>query len=151
MAGLYLSIKTDILALWSAGWTQSIPVYWRDDDADPLPDPSTVAQWMRNEIDFGKEEVLAYGSGRGANLKAQFGSVVLRMFTARSALSEDAALDLMHDAMAVFRSQRVPGSYGTGSELSFIGPGSGFDAGPSEDGNWFYRGALMVFEYRFQG
>ena len=150
--GLYRAIRDDILALFNAGWTHpDVPVFWRSDDLEPRPDPSDVAHFMRNEVDFGRETILAYGGGRATNLKAQFGSVNLRIFTARATANEDEALDLMHDAMAAFRSQRVVGSYTVGSDLSFVGDGSGFDAGPTEDGNWFMRGALIVFQYRFRG
>jgi hypothetical protein len=149
-AGLYRTIRDDILGLWNAGWTHSdVPTFWRSDDRDPMPDPSTAAHFLRNEVDFGAERLIAYGAGRAANLKAQFGSVVLRTFTARAVGDEDAALDLMADAMGIFRSQRI--TDGLGNDLSFVGDGSGFDAGPTEDGNWFMRGSLIVWEYRFRG
>ena len=51
--------------------------------------------------------------------------------------------------MAAFRATRVTDA--SGFDLSFIGEGSGFEVPPTEDGNWFTRGALTVFEYRFRG
>ena len=149
-AGLYRTIRDDVLAVFDAAWAHSdVPVYWRSNDSEPLPDPSDVPHFLRNEVDFGRETLLAFGGGRGANLKVQFGSVLLRVFAARALGDEDRALDLMADAMAAFRSQRITDA--VGNDLSFIGEGSGFDVAPTEDGNWFTRGALMVFEYRFRG
>jgi hypothetical protein len=150
MSGLYRTIRDDIIGLWGSGWPHAdVPIFWRSDDLDPRPDPGDVPNFMRNEIDFGLERTLAYGGGRGQNTKGQYGSVILRIFTARSEVSEDTALDLIADAMAVFRSQRITDT--AGGVLSFIGDGSGFTQGPTEDGNWFMRGSLMVFEYRFIG
>lgn len=145
MPGLYLTIQQAVISLWTPAWTHpEVPVYWRFNDADPLPDPSDVAHFMRNEVDYGRERLMAFGGGRLANERSQFGSVILRVFASRAQRSEDTALDLMADAVGVFRSQRV-------GDLSFIGEGSGFIDGPSDDGNWFVRGCLVVFEYRFLG
>jgi hypothetical protein len=151
MAGLYRTIRDDILGLWTAGWTHTdVPVFWRSDDLEPRPDPSDTVHFFRNEVDFGREILIASGGGRFKNLKSQYGSVVLRVFTSRAIASEDAALDLFQDAMAIFRSQRLQPDQ-LGNDLSFVGEGSGFDTGPEEDGSWFIRGGLMVFEYRFPG
>lgn len=145
MPGLYLTIQQEIIDIWTAAWTHNdVSVYWRFNDADPLPDPSTATHFMRNEIDFGRELLMAFGSGRFSNERSQFGSVILRVFTSRAQRSEDVALELMADAVGIFRSQRV-------GNLSFIGEGSGFIESPSEDGNWFVRGCVVVWEYRFQG
>jgi hypothetical protein len=62
---------------------------------------------------------------------------------------KDRALDLMADAMDAFRSKRV--TIAQGDDLSFISEGSGFEVPRTEHGNWFTRGALTVFEYRFRG
>lgn len=146
----YRQIRDDCEAIWNAGWTHpEVPVYWRSDDPQPLPDPFTTQHFFRNEVDFGGEEIEAYGSGRGANLKVQRGSVIIRCFTSRTIGTEDLALDLLSDAAAMFRSYRE--TDGIGNDLSFIGRGSGFDWGPGEDGNWFMRSTLFVFEYRFLG
>jgi hypothetical protein len=149
-AGLYRTIRDDVLGIFNAAWAHpDVPVYWRSNDFEPLPDPAAVSHFLRNEVDFGRETLAAFGAGRGANLKLQFGSVLLRVFASRALGDEDRALDLMADAMAAFRSQRVTDA--AGNTLSFIGEGSGFDVPPTEDGNWFTRGALMAFEYRFRG
>jgi hypothetical protein len=55
----------------------------------------------------------------------------------------------MADAMDAFRSKRV--TIAQGDDLSFISEGSGFEVPRTEHGNWFTRGALTVFEYRFRG
>jgi hypothetical protein len=52
------------------------------------------------------------------------------------------------------RHGRIPVQRATiaqGDDLSFINEGSGFEVPRTEDGNWFTRGALTVFEYRFRG
>jgi len=149
-AGLHRTARDGVVALFDAGWTHpTIPVYWRANDAEPLPDPHTAQVFLRNEVEFGRELVLAYGSGRLANERALFGSALVRVYAARWTLSEDTALDLMSDALACFRGRRTVDTLG--NTLSFIGEGSGFDVDPTEDGNWFVRGAMMVFEYRFIG
>ena len=145
--GLYKLIRDSIEDVWDDGWTHSgteVPVYWRSNDADPLPDPSSVSHFLRNEVSFGREAAVAYGGGRFRTERLQFGSIVIRVFASRAVRDEDTLLNLLSDAMEVFRSKRE-------GSISFIGPGSGFDEGATEDGNWFYRASLQVFEYRFQG
>lgn len=145
MSGIYLTISNEIISLWNSGWTHvGVPAYWRANDADPLPDPSSISHFLRNEVDFGRERMMAYGAGRFGNERSQFGSVLLTVWADRALRSEDTALELLADGMAIFRSVRS-------NELSFIGEGSGFTMEPSEDGNWFVRGAQLVFEYRFIG
>jgi len=60
-------------------------------------------------------------------------------------MEEDEALDLMDAAATIYRSVRT-----MDGNLSFI-DGSGFDVGPTEDGNWYGRGQQIMFEMRFQG
>lgn len=149
-AGLHRTLRDTAVGLFEAGWAHpTVPVYWRANDAEPLPDPHDVNVFVRNEVEFGRETVMAYGGGRLANQRALFGSVLVRVYAARYIQSEDVALDLMSDALACFRSQRVVDALG--NTLSFIGEGSGFDVDPTEDGNWFIRGAMTVYEYRFIG
>lgn len=156
MDNLYLVIRDDIITAWNAGWTHTdVPVFWNSNspvpDPDPLGDsnhPGSV-NFFRNEIDFGDVEPVAYGGGAGANLYAQRGSVIMRSFTSALAQDEDASLQLMSAAMALWRGYRVTDSHG--NDLSFVGSGSGFDQGPTDDGVWFMRGSLAVFEYRFTG
>ena len=150
MPGLYRTIRDDVEGIWTAAWTQpAIPVFWRDNDPQPVPDPVSTQHFFRNEVDFGLERIIAFGGGRHANFRCQYGSVILRCFTSRMIGDEDEALDLLDSAVALFRSQRE--TDGSNNDLSFIGQGSGFDWGPGEDGNWFMRSVMLVFEYRFYG
>lgn len=143
--GVYKQIRDAVEGIWDAGWTRlDVPVYWRSNDADPLPDPSTIDHFFRNEVSFGQETVVASGGGRFATERLQFGSVLIRCFVSRTLQDEDEMLNLLADAMKLYRSVKQ-------GQLSFIGTGSGFNEGPTEDGNWFYRGTLTVFEFRFQG
>lgn len=149
-SGPYHTIRDAIQAVWTANWTEtSVPVFWRENDAEPLPDPSTTPYFLRNEIDFAHERVRAFGGGRNANERLKFGSLIVRVFAARSLQNDDLGLDLMDSAEAMYRSLKI-------GDLSFIGEMSGFDDTGEpipmpESGNWFMRGSLIVFEYRFVG
>src|SRR5215510_12981386 len=115
----YRDISDTVRAQWDAGWPHAdVPAYWRANDADPFPDPSTTPHFLRNEIEFGREQGIATGGGRFRNEIAQFGSVRMTIWTARDLLNEDEALDLLGDAAKVFRSTRTLTADG---DLSFIG------------------------------
>ena len=151
MADLYSCIVSDIEGLFSANFTRDdVTVAWRDNDAEPRPDPATVPQYLRAIVNFGQERVMAFGAGFGNNDRVQFGSVSFIGFTARSLGSETTLLSFLSDAMKAVRGQVISGSYGS-SVLSFIGNGSGFDVEAEENGNWFVRGSRFAFEYRFVG
>ena len=151
MAGIYRQIQDDVIPLWTTAWGAhpTVPAYWRANDAEVLPDPITTPYFFRNEVEFGRESVIGYGGGLGRNLRAQFGSVILHSFVGRHVQSEATALDLLADAAAAYRSKSITDALS--NQLSFLGDGSGFDIGPVDDGNWFVRGLLIVFEYRFTG
>lgn len=152
MAGLYGSIETDIQTLFAGAWSHAdVPVYWRTNDLDPMPDPSTIAHFIRATVLFGSETTIAFGAGRLANQKIQFGMVEFVGFAGRARVSETTLLDLLADAMSALRSKRSAGTYAGGSDLSFTGDGSGFHVDPEETGNWFIRGVRAAFEYRFIG
>ena len=152
MAGLYASIENDVIALFNATWAHpTVPVYWRANDADPRPDPSTTSHFLRNEVTDGIERVIAFGAGLSGNEKIHFGVVHLAGFAARALGSEAVLLDLLWDATQALRSRRVVGSYSAGSSLAFLGDASGVDITDPEDGGWFVRGYRMFFEYRFRG
>lgn len=152
MAGLYSSIETDVIALFNATWAHpTIPVYWRANDADPRPDPSAVPHFLRNEILQGIERLVAFGAGRAANEKIHFGVVHLIGFASRSVGNDTTLLDLLWDASQTLRSQRIVGSFASGSSLNFIGDSSAVDLASPEDGGWFVRGYRLFFEYRFRG
>jgi len=74
-----------------------------------------------------------------------FGSVTIRVFTT-AGIGEDAALDLLSDAMAALRGRRS----GDGN-LSFIGTNTFPAAQAVMDGAWWQRSALVAFEFRYQG
>lgn len=144
-ADLYNTIQDAIAGLWDAGWTHTdVPAYWRANDADPTPDPATTAYFFRNEVQFGRDAMRAFGGGRGQNERAQFGSVLLYAFVSRAERDQRRLLSLLADGASIFRSVRQ-------GNLSFIGDPSGFDQGPTEDGNWFVMGVQFVFEFRFVG
>ncbi len=143
-------IVANIQARWTAEWAHTgVPVYWRFNDLQRLPNPATVPHFLRNEVEFGLERTMAFGAGLGQNLKAQFGHVAFTVMAARSLGSEDTLLQLLDDARGMFRSYRVED--GLGNTLSFIGDASGRGSAGTDDGNWFYRSAMASFEYRFLG
>jgi hypothetical protein len=158
MDDLYLVIRNAVQAAWNASWTRTdVPVLWRENEPLPLIDPISgssngnafgLPYFFRNEIDFGREEIVGFGGGRFRNFRIQYGSVILRNFSSVTVGNEDEALRLISAATNIFRSYRVQQD---DWDLSFIGSGSGFDWGPTENGVWFLRGCLEVFEFRFPG
>lgn len=151
MSDLYSCIVTDIEGIFAANFSYGgVVVAWRDNDAEPRPDPGATPLYLRNEVHFGREKVIAFGGGLGANERLQFGSVSFICFSSRATGNENALLATLSQAMGAVRGKVVPGSYGT-STLSFIGDGSGFDVDAEENGNWFVRGCRFSFEYRFRG
>lgn len=150
MTGLYNCIEDDVLALFNLTWAHpDVPVFWRTNDLEVLPDPLTTPFFLRNTVIFGPEAYIAFGGGRGANDKTIDGVVEIVGFSSRSKVSERNLLELMWDATQTFRSKRVAGSFAGGSDLSFIGHGSAFDIAPEESGNWYMRGTRVAFVYRF--
>lgn len=147
---LYRAINQDVKAAWNAGWPRpDVPVYWRSGGPQPHVDPLQQKLFVRAEIAYEKQEMLAFGGGLRGNLRCQNGVVVIRVFTSRLAGNEDEGLRAIGQATHVFRAYRTTDALG--GDLSFVGPHSGFDWGPSEDGVWFMRGYRCAFEYRFQG
>lgn len=151
-AGLLRTIRDQIEGIWTPAWAvnnAAVPVYWRENDTEVLPDPGVTPYFLRNEISFGRERVRAFGGGLAANERVKFGSVLVRVFAARALQNDDTALDLLSAAEGIFRSVRQ-------GNLSFIGDSSGFDDDGTitpewEAGNWYMRGSLIVFQYRFVG
>ena len=154
MDDLYGVIKRAIVAAWDEGWTHTdVPVLWRENEPLPRIDPITggtggMPYYFRNQVEFGSEEIIGFGGGRGRNFRAQRGSVIIRSFASVLIGDEDQALRMISDATAIFRSYRKQQD---DWDLSFIGSGSGVDWGPNENGVWFQRGCLEVFEFRFTG
>lgn len=157
---LYLTVTEQIIGAWTAAWPRpDIPVLWRQNDPLPHPDPlfgrngtggtGGVTNYFRNEIDFGLEEIAEFVGGRGANIRVQYGSLLMRCFTSIMVGNEDEALKLISTASNVFRSYRSIDA--DGCSLSFLESGTGFEWAPTEDGVWFMRGLLAVFAFRFPG
>lgn len=141
----YSDARAAIKAAWAGAWTghDGVPVIWKENTAPVIPDPSEAANWLELEIDTGREQTVAFGGGLHRNEKVLSGSVVVRSYAAIGT-GDDALFGLLDAALAVFRSRRD-------GDLNFIGQSAGYDQGPSEDGNWFFRAGLAVFEFRFRG
>lgn len=142
---LHRTVRQAIEAVFAANWPHgaTYPVLWHRNEQPQIPDPSAAPHWLHIAVVFGDDALRAFGGGRLANERLQFGSVQVRVF-AEAGAGEDTALDLLSDAVAAFRSRRD-------GPLSFIGTNAGIDDGGTEDGAWWMRGALVAFEYRFAG
>jgi hypothetical protein len=147
---LYRTIRDDIMLAWNARWARTdIPVFWRSGGPQPRVDPLGQPNFLRAEIAFARQELSGFGGGLHTNFRIQRGNVVLRSFSSRAIDTETEGLKVIGEATKVFRLYRVTDS--VGGDLSFAGPNSGFDWGPTEDGVWFMRGYRVSFEYRFFG
>lgn len=143
--GIYRQVRDQIANIFNANWMHpEVQVYWRENIPDPLPSPQDGEHFLMLEVDPGRESIMAFGAGRFENERALFGSLRIYVFSARSLRSEDVTLDLLAESVAIFRSLRE-------GNLSFIGDGSSFSEGATDDGGWYMRGSLVVFEYRFVG
>jgi hypothetical protein len=144
---LYRDARDAVLSMWTANWPApaGVPVYWHENTENILPDdPVAIPRWVHVAVEFDADGLRAFGGGIGANERALFGSVVVRVFAARG-IGEDAALDLLSDAAGAFRGKRSADGL-----LSFIGA-STFPAPLARmDGLWWQRSSLAVFEYRYQ-
>lgn len=140
-----LAVRTAVQDMWDAYWPHgsTYPVVWHRNESPTLPLAGDALHWIHIIVDFDADEVRAYGAGAFLNERAILGSVVIRVFT-QAGYGEDTALNLLSAAINTFRSRRV-------GNISFIGALSGVDDGGTEDGAWYIRGALVGFEYRYQG
>lgn len=146
---LYWHCQLTIKKIWGERpYGTDFQTFWRGEDEGRLP-KLDVLNFFRGEISFGRETILGFGAGNGQNLRAQFGSVRIVSYTARQKHQEEDNLYWLGVAMDAFRGVRRTDDYG--NHISFIGEGSGFDVEPIMEGNWYARGALQVFEYRFLG
>jgi hypothetical protein len=136
-----------VLAIWAANWSapSGVSVYWHDGANLTLPDVGTVSYWLHAAVEFDAEDLRAFGGGIGANDRALFGSVTLRLFSALG-LGEDTALQHLDSALAALRGRRS----GDG-KLTFYGASSYPQPQAVMDGAWWQRSALLTFEYRFTG
>lgn len=154
---LYRTISDEIMLAFMTQWPRSdVPVLWRDNDPLPHPDPiygpvgrngRGARHFLRNELDFGAEGVAEVAGGRGRNIRAQYGSLIMRVFSSIMLENENEALELASIASNIFRDYRMIDA--NGCQLIFLESGTGLEWAPTEDGVWFMRALLAVFEYRF--
>lgn len=142
---VYRDASDAVRAVWAANWPApaGVPVRWHMNTEEQVPDVGTTTHWLHLAVEFIEERIRAFGGGRFANDRVLSGSVVIRVFAARGH-GEDTSLGLLSDAMTAFRSRRD-------GNLSFVGEAMIPEPGASEDGNWWVRSAIAVFEFRFQG
>ena len=149
---LFRDCRTAVKALWTLHWPgaySAVPVYWHENAANTetaVPDdPADTPRWLHLAVEFDAEGIRAFGGGIGANDRALFGSVIIRVFTGRGA-GEDTALDYLSDALACFVGRRS-----ADGNLSCIGANTFPAPLAAVDGIWWQRSALASFEYRYQG
>ncbi len=144
---MLLTVRNLVRTIWAAGWPHGVayPVIWHANENAQVPDPGAATHWLHLLVRFTDEMLAAYAGGSGANERDQLGVVEIRVFTA-AAHGEDGTLDLLSDAMEVFRGRRMQG-------LSFVDDIDGVDGADAavDDGNWWMRGAAAAFQYRFTG
>jgi hypothetical protein len=136
---LYRDIRTAVRATWTANWPHgsTYQVLWHQNELLTVP---TDTLWLHNTLEFGVDQVRAFGAGRLANERLLAGSVAIRVFCPQG-YGEDAALDLLSDAVATLRGRRD-------GPLSFTGAISNLDGDAAENGAWWVRTAIVAFEYR---
>lgn len=136
---LYRDIRTAVQATWTANWPHgsTYQVLWHQNE---LPTVPTDTLWLHNTLEFGVDQVRAFGAGRLANERLLAGSVAIRVFCPQG-YGEDAALDLLSDAVATLRGRRD-------GPLSFTGAISNLEGDAAQNGTWWVRTAIVAFEYR---
>ena len=145
---LFRDCRTAVKLLWTTYWPApaGVSVFWHEGVENILPDnPATTPRLLHLAVEFDAEGLRAFGGGAGANDRALFGSVIIRVFTARGG-GEDTALDYLSDALACFAGRRS-----ADGKLSCIGANTFPGANAVMDGVWWQRSALAAFEYRYQG
>lgn len=131
-------------ALWAARWTNTeIPVLWHQNTRDATPSRINTDYWVHVAVEIDEEQAIAFGGGPGQIERELRGCVVIRVFGARGA-GETTILQLLDDAVNVYRSQRSDG-------FSVIGSMPLQQPGASDDGSWWIRTAIAAFVYRFRG
>ncbi len=133
---------------WAANWPHggTYRVDWASNLNLQQPDPGTATHWLHITVRFGRERIRGFGGGDRRNDRLKGGWVEIRCYSA-AGYTEDVTLQLLSDALKVFRSQRS----GT---LSFTGgtrPVGAAGSAGEVDGKWWVRGAAVPFEYRFLG
>lgn len=141
--GAYTDAEAAVRSMWSANWAGSEQVIWRENGVEETPNVGEGDLWLDMEVAFLRETVVAYGGGTRANERELSGRVIIGAMAPRGS-GQTALFTLLDSAVDAFRSRRSGG-------LSMIGEAIHPEAGPSEDGSWFRRAAVVVFTYRFQG
>ena len=115
---------------------------WHQNDNESVPEPGEARAWLHISVDFDVEDVRGFAGGRHAADREWRGTVEIRVM-AETGYGDDDALDLLDDALAVFRSRREAG-------LSFIdGEAELFDSA-TEDGAWMVRGTAIPWAYEYR-
>jgi hypothetical protein len=142
---LRTSIRTEIRAVWDAHWPygDTYRVVWHENAHPDTPTPGEVAHWLHAHIEFGREEMRAFGGGALANERLWIGAVAVRVFS-ETGIGEDVTLDLLDAAVVALRARRA-------GNLTFVGPIVGIADTSRVNGAWYSRGASIPFQYRFQG
>lgn len=143
-----LDCQRRVKALWEEKWPGyghlTVPVLWNNNVQNlPIPEQADTPFWLHLEVDFGVEELVAFGNGRFRNERRLYGALSVRTFSAINT-NDQFGLQLLDDALAVYRSERR-------DTLSFIGDIGSMDEGGAEDGAWYERSARLMFEFRFSG
>ena len=143
----FTDARNAIKAMWTANWPapSGVPVYWHENIDTTVPDPGDADHWLHVLIEFDGDSLRAFGGGRLKNDRVLYGSITIRVFTARG-MGEDTTLDLLDDASAAFRSRRS-----ADGALSCVGDNP-FPA-PQADtqGLWWMRSVLVAFEFNYVG
>ncbi len=142
---LRTSIRTEIRAVWDAHWPHgdAYRVVWHENAHPDTPTPGEVEHWLHAHIEFGREEMRAFGGGSLANERLWLGAVAVRVFS-ETGIGEDVTLDLLDAAVVALRARRA-------GNLTFVGQIVGIADTSRANGAWYSRGASIPFQYRFQG
>jgi hypothetical protein len=137
-------IRDAIRTAWDARWPHGTTyrVLWQQNDNESVPEPGEARAWVHVMIDFDGEDVRAYAGGREASDREWRGTVEIRVI-AETGYGDDAALDLLDDAVGVYRSRREAG-------LSFLEGSTEIFDSATEDGAWFVRGTMLPWTYEYR-
>jgi hypothetical protein len=142
--GTLRTIRDAIRTAWDARWPHGTTyrVLWQVNDNESVPEPGEARAWVHVMVDFDGEDVRAYAGGREASDREWRGTVEIRVI-AETGYGDDAALDLLDDAVGVYRSRREAG-------LSFIEGSTEIFDSATEDGAWFIRGTMLPWTYEYR-
>lgn len=137
-------IRDAIRTAWDARWPHGsgYRVLWHQNDNESVPEPGEARAWLHISVDFDVEDVRGFAGGRHAADREWRGTVEIRVM-AETGYGDDDALDLLDDALAVFRSRREAG-------LSFIDVEAELFDSATEDGAWMVRGTAIPWAYEYR-